>query len=177
MKGSELLRVVDCLEQAGIPIWLDGGWGVDALVGRQTRPHSDMDAVVPLERADEVIACLKPLGFRVTLDERPTRFVLADRTRRHIDFHPVVFDRAGNGTQIGAGANGGDADYPAAGFSGRGVVSGREVACLTPELLLMHHTGYEPLDKDRHNVRILCERFGLSVPALYREDARDEASD
>lgn len=27
-------------------VWLDGGWGVDALLGRQTRPHDDMDIVI-----------------------------------------------------------------------------------------------------------------------------------
>jgi lincosamide nucleotidyltransferase A/C/D/E len=167
MTGTEVIRIVDCLERASIPIWLDGGWGVDALVGRQTRSHSDLDSVVELDRADEIIAELDSLGFRITLDDRPTRFVLADDTGRHIDFHPIVFDNAGNGTQIGAGANGGDAVYPAAGLLGRGVVGGRDVACLTPELLLRHHTGYRPQDKDRHNVRMLCEGFDLPLPPGY----------
>jgi lincosamide nucleotidyltransferase A/C/D/E len=167
MTGSEVVSVVDCLEAAGIPIWLDGGWGVDALIGRQTRPHSDLDAVVELEHADEVIARMESLGFRITQDDRPTRFVLADDTERHIDFHPIVFDDSGNGRQIGAGANGGDAIYPAAGLLGRGAIGGQKVACLTPELLLRHHTGYEPQDKDRHNVRLLCGEFGLSRPAGY----------
>lgn len=31
------------IEQLGIRYWLDGGWGVDALVGRQTREHRDVD--------------------------------------------------------------------------------------------------------------------------------------
>ena len=39
--------------------------------------------------------------------------------------------------------------------------------CLTPELLLLHHQGYRPLAKDWHNVRFLCARFGLKVPAAY----------
>ena len=170
MTSDEVLDILDCLELAGIPFWLDGGWGVDALVGRQTRQHSDLDSVIELDRADDVIACLAPLGFRVTLDDRPTRFVLTDHEGRHIDFHPVVFDDTGNGRQIGAGPNGGDAVYPADCFLGRGVIDGREVACLTPQLLVRHHLGYEPQDKDRHNVRLLCARFGLPVPAAYRGD-------
>jgi lincosamide nucleotidyltransferase A/C/D/E len=167
MTSDEVVRIVDCLEQAGLRVWLDGGWGVDALLGRQTRPHSDIDAVVELDLAGKVIARLESLGFHITVDDRPTRFVLADDTGRHIDFHPIVFDNAGNGTQIGAGANGGDAVYPAAGLLGRGVVGGRGVACLTPELLLRHHTGYRPQDKDRHNVRMLCEGFDLPLPRGY----------
>jgi len=27
------------LENLGIEIWFDGGWGVDALLSEQTRPH------------------------------------------------------------------------------------------------------------------------------------------
>ena len=34
------------LTSLGIETWLDGGWGVDALLGEQTRPHSDVDIVV-----------------------------------------------------------------------------------------------------------------------------------
>jgi lincosamide nucleotidyltransferase A/C/D/E len=27
----------------GIEIWIEGGWGVDALLGEQTRPVADLD--------------------------------------------------------------------------------------------------------------------------------------
>jgi lincosamide nucleotidyltransferase A/C/D/E len=175
--GADVVRIVDCLERAGVRFWLDGGRGVDALLGEETRPHSDLDAVVELERAEDVIASLGPLGFTLSLDERPTRFVLADTDGRRIDFHPIVFDDEGNGRQIGAGPGGGDAIYPADGLLGRGAIEGRAVACLTPELLLRHHTGYEPQDKDRHNVERLCERFGLPLPRAYREAGRDDATD
>jgi len=168
LTGAEVIRIVTCLEQAGIPLWLDGGWGVDAIVGEQTRSHSDLDAVVQLDRADDVIGALVPLGFRLSLDARPTRFVLAHRDGRHIDFHPIVFDEEGHGRQIGAGPSGGDAIYPAAGLTGQGTIEGRTVRCLTPELLVRHHTGYEPQAKDRHNVRLLCDRFRLSLPRAYR---------
>jgi hypothetical protein len=39
----EVVDVLERLDRAGVPVWLDGGWGVDALVGRQTRPHRDLD--------------------------------------------------------------------------------------------------------------------------------------
>ena len=29
-----------------IEIWLDGGWGVDALLGKETRQHNDIDLFV-----------------------------------------------------------------------------------------------------------------------------------
>lgn len=104
----------------------------------------------------------------MSADDRPTRFVLADDDGRRIDFHPVVFDQSGNGLQMGAGANGGHAIYPADGLKGAGSIAGQVVASLTPELLLRHHTSYEPQGKDRHNVRLLCDHFGLPLPPAYR---------
>ena len=34
---EDLFEVLDMIEQLGIRYWLDVGWGVDALVVRQTR--------------------------------------------------------------------------------------------------------------------------------------------
>ncbi len=167
MTGAEVARIISYLESAAIRIWLDGGWGVDALVGEETRAHSDLDAAVELDKMAPVIAALAPLGFGVEMDDRPTRLVLAASDGRRIDFHPLIFDDEGNGRQIGAGPHGGDAIYPAEGLTGKGIVLGRPVSCLTAELLLRHHTGYEPTPKDRHNVRLLCERFGLEPPTAY----------
>ena len=36
------------LEEHGVGFWLIGGWGVDALLHRQTRPHKDLDVLVRL---------------------------------------------------------------------------------------------------------------------------------
>jgi lincosamide nucleotidyltransferase A/C/D/E len=35
---AEVLDVLRALSAVGCRFWLEGGWGVDALVGRQTRP-------------------------------------------------------------------------------------------------------------------------------------------
>jgi lincosamide nucleotidyltransferase A/C/D/E len=55
MSAADVLDVTSRLEAAGISFWLDGGWGVDALVGRETRPHSDLDLVVRLDPRPKVI--------------------------------------------------------------------------------------------------------------------------
>ncbi len=52
MQSTDVLQIITWLETAGIPIWLDGGWGVDALVGRQTRPHDDLDVVIALHHVE-----------------------------------------------------------------------------------------------------------------------------
>lgn len=167
MTAADVVRVLDALAKAGITAWLDGGWGVDALVGEETREHEDLDMVVSVEHLDRALTSLAPLGYELVEDLRPTRLVLAANDSRRIDFHPVVFDRDGSARQIGAGPNGGDAVYPAAGFAGLGSIAGRS-DCLTPKLLVLHHLGYPPAAKDRHNVRLLCERFDIPLPDAYR---------
>jgi lincosamide nucleotidyltransferase A/C/D/E len=44
---------------------LDGGWGVDALVGDQTRPHADLDLAVDRDELERIQQNLERLGFLV----------------------------------------------------------------------------------------------------------------
>jgi len=46
MRSAAVVAFCRGLRALGIEIWLDGGWGVDALLGEQTRPHKDLDIVV-----------------------------------------------------------------------------------------------------------------------------------
>ncbi|MGA1371782.1 MAG: nucleotidyltransferase domain-containing protein, partial [Pseudomonadales bacterium] len=46
MEGDAVVELYVALAGAGVDIWIDGGWAVDALVGRQTRPHNDLDIAV-----------------------------------------------------------------------------------------------------------------------------------
>lgn len=43
MSLSEVTFILSQLRSAGCGFWLAVGWEVDALVGRQTRPHRDLD--------------------------------------------------------------------------------------------------------------------------------------
>jgi hypothetical protein len=43
MTAEDALALYDLFRSHGITVWVDGGWGIDALLGRQTRPHSDLD--------------------------------------------------------------------------------------------------------------------------------------
>lgn len=165
MQAQDVLAVIDQLDAAGIAVWIDGGWGIDALLGAEHRPHDDVDIVVPLDQIAVVQGTLAPLGFIMHIDELPTRCVLRDPSDRRIDCHPVTFDASGTGRQ--RLPDGTDGLYPAAGFTGCGVISGRAVRCLTPEVQVLHHLGYEPDEKDVHDIRLLCARFNLPLPAQY----------
>ena len=98
-------------------------------MGKQTREHDDLDCVIALADAPLARDALAALGFAVSVDEIPTRFVVRDRSDWRVDFHTVTFDAAGGATQ--QLQDGSICPYPPQGFSGFGSVAGVEVACLT----------------------------------------------
>src|SRR5580765_3051198 len=56
--ATEVLRVLAVLDAAGVRAGLTGGWGVDALLRRQTRLHGDVDLGVPAEAVNAAIDAL-----------------------------------------------------------------------------------------------------------------------
>ena len=48
---------------AGIGVYLDGGWGVDALVGRETRAHNDIDLFVQRGDYQRFVDLIADEGF------------------------------------------------------------------------------------------------------------------
>ena len=40
---KHLFYILDLLKDLQITYWLDGGWGVDVLTGKQQREHRDID--------------------------------------------------------------------------------------------------------------------------------------
>jgi lincosamide nucleotidyltransferase A/C/D/E len=46
MPAAKVIDLVQLLNQNRIEVIIDGGWGVDALLGEQTRPHEDLDLAV-----------------------------------------------------------------------------------------------------------------------------------
>lgn len=167
MSPDDVLAVLDLLEGAGVRVWVDGGWGVDALVGRQTRPHADLDLALALADVATARSLLtRVLGYVVFANEMPTRLEMKDPGGRGVDLHPLVFGAEGNGRQ--ALPDGTWGIYPNADLRGTGVIAGRQVSCLTPELQVRFHLGYPPDKADRHDVVLLCRAFGMPLPEEYR---------
>jgi lincosamide nucleotidyltransferase A/C/D/E len=168
MEARDVLDVLAILHEAGIEeIWLDGGWGIDALLGGQERDHADLDLAVPIEEVPRTVSALGEVGFTVQTDARPTTMTVADRAGRVIDLHPIRIDDRGNGWRAGAGPDGTDARYPKEGFT-TGWVGGQTVACVGPQVQIDHHLGYEPTDRDREDIGRLCERFTIPLPDEYK---------
>ncbi|MEX1194464.1 MAG: amino acid transporter [Dehalococcoidia bacterium] len=165
MSANDVHDVMDALSHAGCKAWLDGGWAVDAALGEQTRDHDDLDLVVELDAIQAIETALAPLGYRMRDDERPIRVVLASEDGRRVDAHTVVFDEGGGGVQ--PQPNGGTFRYPPEGFAVFGKIGRRELPCLSVEVQLMCHMGYEPDEKDMQDMRLLAARFGLKLPSVY----------
>jgi lincosamide nucleotidyltransferase A/C/D/E len=152
MQASQVLELLELLDDAGLRVWVAGGWAVDAVVGRQTRPHGDLDLAVDGAQLDELLALLFAQGFAVTVDWLPSRAELTAPDGRRVDLHPVAFRADGSGLQ--AGLNGPGFEYPGDGFA-IGRIDGRTVPCLSVGLQLKFRDGYPPRDVDIHDVALL----------------------
>ena len=146
MTVAQVLAVLDVVRRVGCRFWLEGGWGVDALVGRQTRPHRDLDLDIDGAFEADVLAALAELGYAVETDWRPNRVELAAPGRGWVDVHPLEIDPRGNARQAALG--GGWHEFPSSYFT-VGRVGGVEVPCFTAEAQRFFHTGYELRDVDR----------------------------
>lgn len=164
MTAERVLELLGVLRSANVGAVLDGGWGVDALLERATRAHEDLDLVVALADVPRIRAALDPLGFALHEDHLPVRFVLRSQGDEQVDFHTVTYDEEGGGLQ--PQPNGGVFRYPPDGFV-RGRVGGSEVACISAEVQVLCHLGYEPSPKDVGDVLALCRAFDLPVPSAY----------
>jgi lincosamide nucleotidyltransferase A/C/D/E len=164
MTAADVLEVLDRLDRAGIEWWIEGGWGIDALLGEESRPHDDLDLAVlrsDVDRLGEVF----PEFRRVDHEWWPARFVLRDARGRQLDFHPIAFDEHGCAWQ--ELVDGKRAFRPSEGMNGRGRIGGRDVRCASAELQLRFHDYPDPDDVDWDDMRVLCERLALSPPRAY----------
>ena len=155
MPAGEVHRVLDALEAAGARVWVEGGWGIDALAGRETREHDDLDLAVDtaangLERAVDV---LTQMGYGRGVDDLPVRLVLEVADGRSVDLHPIRFEADGVAYQWGHDR---EYQYPADCFT-VGRIDGREVACLGARIQREFHSGYAPRPVDHHDLAILDE--------------------
>ncbi|MFI1105758.1 nucleotidyltransferase domain-containing protein [Streptomyces melanogenes] len=162
MDASNALAVIRALQAQDVEVWLgDGGWGVDALLGEQTRPHKDVDLILRVDQAEDAVQALRGLGFAVAEGRLSSCFVLRDQEVRSVDVHLVVFDGEGNGNYTME--NGEVWVYEAGWFGGNGTLQGEPVRCLTAQGQVACHTGYELDDEDRRDMTALHDRFGVDL--------------
>ncbi|MCL2555201.1 MAG: amino acid transporter [Actinomycetia bacterium] len=161
MTAEDVLSLLGLARQAGADLWIGGGWGIDALLGEQTRPHRDVDVMHRQEHEPVLLAALTAAGFTETLDWRPVRFVVTGPRGLEIDLHPLEFAADGSAEQASL-----DPErpfvYPASCFV-TGTIGGSTVPCLSAEQQAYFHQGYEPAERDLHDMARLRERFGIAT--------------
>ena len=160
---ADAIEIILYAEENEIDIWLDGGWGVDALLGEETRSHNDIDLFVEEKNGKTFIEILKEKGFTEVIEAYTTtdHTVWKDVKDRIIDLH--VFDFNEQGDLVFEGES-----YPSNVFSGIGKIGDKVVKCINAENQVLFHLGYEHDENDIHDVRLLCERFNIPVPNEYK---------
>ena len=141
-------------------VWIAGGWGVDALVGRQTRIHRDLDLAVDVTQMalDHLLQAFGRHSYLVEVDWRPSRIALVADGARQVDVHPIVFDAQGTGWQ--ANVEGQEPfRYPEDAFT-QGLIDGRVVDCLSVAQQLRFHHGYIHGERDNHDIALLETLIG-----------------
>ena len=163
MRAVDVLKIVQLLNQNGIEVIIDGGWGVDALLGEQTRPHEDLDVAVEHKDVPRIRELFAELGYEELIrdDSRECNFVLGDKNGRLIDFHSCTFDSSGKNI-FGV-------EYPYESLQGKGSINGVMVRCIPPAWMVKFHTGYELDENDFNDVNFLCKKFKIDLPSEYDE--------
>ena len=181
--SEEVADLYSGLLARGVQIWVDGGWGIDALLERQTRPHKDLDAIVAFESLRVLTQFLSRRGFALEVIQPENRwapcpdplaligregpamkgataFVLKDDRERELDFHVVRFDERGNGLPAWTS----DFVFPSEAFAGLGIVDSTSVRCLSAETQMLTHTGYALQKGDVRDLRLLHDHLGIDYP-------------
>jgi lincosamide nucleotidyltransferase A/C/D/E len=168
MDSMNALRIVSSLRRAGVEATVGGGWAIDALVGRQTRPHSDLDLWVAAEDLEALTKTFVDLGLDRLFpwgNDRPWNFVVHDGGERRVDLH--FYEHLSGGQVHYGSVRGGDV-FDLAYLRGHGTIDEADVVCESPEWALRCHTGYPPRSVDRDDVKNLCAQFDLPLPDAFR---------
>ncbi len=161
MTAEDVVQLLILFAQSHLEVILDGGWGVDALLGEQTRLHSDLDIVIAYADVAQLRKVLEANGYADVPrpDTRMVNFVMGDELGHLVDIHTYTLDRINHPEQ--------GLDYPLDSLDGSGSILGYSVRCIDLQNMVNFHTGY-PLDEnDYHDVKALCQRFGIPIPAEY----------
>lgn len=161
MSGAAAIQLLQLFVWNGLDIVVDGGWGVDALLGEQTRPHNDLDIALRHKDVPKLRALLEARGYTDVSrpDSWACNFVMGDAQGHEVDIHSYTYDAHG---QLIFGV-----PYPPDALTGTGSIQGYPVKCISPAWMVKFHTGYTLDENDYRDVSALCKRFGIALPAEY----------
>lgn len=153
--ADHVIRIYNLLKSHNINVVIDGGWGIDALLGEQTRTHKDLDIAVEHKDVPKLRELLKAQGFE-QIDHPNTKdynFVLSNEASLEVDVHSYTFDSQGNNIY--------GITYPTASLTGKGVINGQEVRCIALEWVIKFHENYELDERGKKDIKALMDKFNL----------------
>ena len=179
MQSGDVTEILEKLELEGIDVWLNGGWGVDALLGHQTREHQDLDITIASSDGPAYTELMSVAGFEVARVDNEFNWVMVDAKGRRVDVHLVDFSAETLDDQGKAMYGPQGLPFEVGSLDGHGTIDGRSVRCETPESQVRGHAGYDLDEEDYRDVAALCHRFGIPVPSSYPHRPRrvDERTD
>lgn len=162
MDARDAVALYRLLTTDGMPCWVVGGWGIDALLGRQTRPHKDLDVLTLLQDLPVLNRVLAENGFVRTLvweenrwlGDQATAFVAEDGSGRQLDVHVMETPTAPAW----------DADWPYEpnALDGHGIIAGTPVDCATAAVQIVWHEEYELPPAHAQDLRLLRKQLRIS---------------
>lgn len=161
MEATGVIAIYKLLKEKGIKIWIDGGWGIDALLEKQTRPHGDLDIAIARKDVEKLRSVLSDYQEKKNDKTTEWNFVLENANGKKIDVHVFEFDE--NGKNIYGIA------YPQESLTGKGIIDVQEVHCIAAEWVLKFHQTYELKEKDIQDIKALCEKFNLKPLENYNK--------
>ncbi|HVA02345.1 MAG TPA: hypothetical protein VMU64_01250 [Acidimicrobiales bacterium] len=175
MKATDVLGVLGALEAQEVPHYVAGGWGVDALLGRQSRSHDDLDVAIDdyENEAKRAIDALEPLGFRLVsaTEQRawmPRLSILDDGAGHRVEL--VSLDWRILAREFGQSGSDGSAHeaFEHLVYT-EGTLGGQRVPCLSAEVQLLYHIGFELSPTLQHDVSLLRDELGASLPDPHEQ--------
>ena len=169
IKPEDAIQIIRLLESKDIPVWLVGGWGIDALLGRQTREHKDLDILLLRDDVVRANEMLEKNGYHLkelwsenlqVIDMAgnmiDSAYVLHNTEGFEIDVHTFHFEGVhiipdwedSEGFQI-----------TRAELDHNGTIAGVQVRCISAQLQFLFHSGYPIPDYQVQDLRFLREKF------------------
>jgi len=159
---EDMHRYLDLFAELDLEIWIDGGWGVDALLGERSRHHEDLDFLIEKSDSDRLVKAIRQLGFEDvhTDDHRPWNFVMGTASGKNFDFHVIEQLSDGN---YRYGSTDDPIHVTAESIDATGTIGGRSVRCPTAAFQINSHSGYTLKQQDIDDVTALSEKFGIPL--------------
>jgi lincosamide nucleotidyltransferase A/C/D/E len=149
IRAATVTEILGVLHAGDVPAWVAGGWGVDALAGRQTRRHYNLDLVISDAGGSmsRLASALGGAGFKRGVTEHTPGLPMPWRHFWRRD--------------DGAGVEVMPVDLHALPFTAEsfavGMIDGRPVPCLSGATQLTLHSGYPLREADAQDIAVLLE--------------------